>query len=224
MLIQLKNVRKVYNEYKPNEVRALKGIDLEIRKGEMCAIEGPSGSGKSTLLNIIGCIDKLSSGEYYLDSTNIQLLSDRELARVRNRQIGFVLQDFGLIGDRSVIENISVPLYFSKYAYREISFLVSQTLKRLNIDDLARKKVNQLSGGQKQRVAIARAIITNPDIILADEPTGALDTNTANEMMDIFAELNQNGSTIIIVTHNPEIANRCRHRYSLIDGLISPID
>jgi putative ABC transport system ATP-binding protein len=224
MLIQLKDVKKIYNENKPNEVKALRGINFEIEKGDMCAIVGPSGSGKSTLLNIIGCIDKLSSGEYHLNAINIQSLSDQKLAQVRNRQIGFILQDFGLIGDRSVMENISVPLYFSKCAYRKITYKTTQVLEKLNIKDLAKRKVNQLSGGQQQRVAIARAIMMEPDIILADEPTGALDTNTANEMMSVLAELNSSGSTIIIVTHNPEISNCCKYRYSLTDGLIAPLD
>ena len=224
MLIHLKDVKKIYNENKPNEVKALRGINFEIEKGDMCAIVGPSGSGKSTLLNIIGCIDKLSSGEYHLNDINIQSLSDQKLAQVRNRQIGFILQGFGLIDDRSVMENISIPLYFSKCAHRKILCKTTQVLEKLDIKNLAKRKVNQLSGGQQQRVAIARAIMMEPDIILADEPTGALDTNTANEMMNVLTEFNNNGSTIIIVTHNPEIAKCCKHRYSLIDGLIAPLD
>ncbi len=217
-MLQLKNIVKKYNENKPNEVEALRGVDLIVEKGEMIAIMGPSGSGKSTLLNIIGCMDTLSSGCYLCDGEEVASLSQKKLAALRNKKFGFVLQDFGLLADRSVEENVMVPLLFSKESLKSSSKRIKPILENLGIADLAKRRANQLSGGQAQRVAIARALVNEPDVILADEPTGALDTHTSEDVVNIFKSLNQQGKTIIIVTHNPEVAKKCDKTYIIKDG------
>ncbi len=220
-MLQLTNIVKKYNENKPNEVEALRGIDLTVEKGEMIAIMGPSGSGKSTLLNIIGCMDTLTSGSYLCDGEEVSALSQKKLAALRNKKFGFVLQDFGLLADRSVEENVMVPLLFSKESLKSSTKRIKPILENLGIADLAKRRANQLSGGQAQRVAIARALVNEPDVILADEPTGALDTHTSEDVVNIFKSLNQQGKTIIIVTHNPEVAKACDKTYIIRDGLIS---
>ena len=220
-MLQLKNIVKKYNENKPNEVEALRDIDLTVEKGEMIAIMGPSGSGKSTLLNIIGCMDTLTSGSYLCDGEEVASLSQKKLANLRNKKFGFVLQDFGLLADRSVEENVMVPLLFSKESLKSSTKRIKPILENLGIADLAKRRANQLSGGQAQRVAIARALVNEPDVILADEPTGALDTHTSEDVVNIFKSLNQQGKTIIIVTHNPEVAKACDKTYIIRDGLIS---
>ena len=219
-MIQLKNIEKKYNENCPGEVHALKGITLDIHQGEMVAIMGPSGSGKSTLLNIIGCMDSMTSGEYVLDGQNISEASSNQLAAIRNKKIGFVFQGYGLIWERTVEENILIPLLFSKEPLRKTCKRIDAVLEELHISDLAKRPVSQLSGGQAQRVAIARALINNPELILADEPTGALDSATAGEMINILSELNRNGKTILIVTHNPKVARECKKTYIIEDGLL----
>ncbi len=220
-MLQLTNIIKKYNEGKPNEVEALRGVDLIVEKGEMIAIMGPSGSGKSTLLNIIGCMDTLTSGSYLCDGEEVASLSQKKLAALRNKKFGFVLQDFGLLADRSVEENVMVPLLFSKESLKSSSKRIKPILENLRIADLAKRRANQLSGGQAQRVAIARALVNEPDVILADEPTGALDTHTSEDVVNIFKSLNQQGKTIIIVTHNPEVAKACDKTYIIRDGNMS---
>ena len=222
-MLKLTNILKKYNENQPNEVQALRGVDLNVEKGEMIAIMGPSGSGKSTLLNIIGCMDTLTSGSYEVDGQKIEELSQKKLAYLRNKKFGFVLQDFGLLTDRSVEENVMVPLLFSKESLKKSTKRIQPILESLGIADLAKRRANQLSGGQAQRVAIARALVNEPDIILADEPTGALDTHTSGEVVGIFKKLNEQGKTVIIVTHNPEVAKVCHKIYRIVDGEISPV-
>lgn len=213
--IEIKNLKKIYNANKSIEVEALKSINLIIEKGDFCSIVGVSGSGKSTLLYILGCIDKQTEGTYLLEGKNVSKMSENELAQIRNKKIGFVLQDFGLIEEETVIENVRVPILFckDKNLIRNFRNKAEKLLKDLGIENLKDKKVNLLSGGQRQRVAIARALINDPELILADEPTGSLDTNTAQNIMNIFKELNKSGKTIIIVTHNMELA---RERSSLV--------
>ena len=218
MIIELQNVGKIYNKDKPNAVHALKGIDLKIRQGDFCAIMGASGSGKSTLLNIIGCLDKPTSGASRVVGVNTSSATDRSLSQLRNEKIGFVLQDFGLIEDRTVYDNVCTPLYFSKVRHSSWSKLAKEALDKVGIGELMKRPVSQLSGGQKQRVAIARALICDPELILADEPTGSLDTDNSSMIMEIFSELNQAGKTLLVVTHDPVVASRCRKTYMLSDG------
>ncbi len=220
MLIEMVGVSKAYNPEKQNEVNALRDVSLSVEKGTLVAIIGPSGSGKSTLLKIIGCLDKATTGKCIVDGIDVGMASDRQLAHMRNAKIGFVLQEFGLIEDRTILENIYVPLLFSRRSIKSQQTKATAILKHLGIAGIKKKPVSQLSGGQKQRVAIARALISDPDIILADEPTGALDTGTSGDVMSLFEELNTLGKTIIIVTHNPEIAERCHKIYTLVDGVI----
>lgn len=211
--IEIKNLKKIYNANKSIEVEALKSINLIIEKGDFCSIVGVSGSGKSTLLYILGCIDKQTEGTYLLEGKNVSKMSENELAQIRNKKIGFVLQDFGLIEEETVIENVRVPILFckDKNLIRNFRNKAENLLKDLGIENLKDKKVNLLSGGQRQRVAIARALINDPELILADEPTGSLDTNTAQNIMNIFKELNKSGKTIIIVTHNMDWQKKHRN-------------
>lgn len=203
-----------------NEVIALGGINLEIKDGEMIAVMGPSGSGKSTLLNMVGLIDEPTEGEYLLDGENVGHLPDKKKAAIRNKQIGFVLQDFGLLMDRSAEENIVVPLLFSKEPISKSTKRIRPIMEQLGIENLAKRRITELSGGQAQRVAIARAMVNNPKVILADEPTGALDSKTAEDVVDIFRTLNNSGTTIIVVTHNKAVADKCDTLYTIKDGLI----
>ncbi len=219
--IKFENVEKKYNIYTPAEVHALRGINLEIEKGESMAIIGPSGSGKSTLLHILGCIDTSTSGTYTLDGESIEKKKNNELARIRNKKMGFVLQEFGLILNQTSIENVSIPLLFGDTRLRDIRDIAYETLESLKIEHLDDTKVSQMSGGQRQRVAIARALVNDPDIILADEPTGALDTKTSAEIMKILMDLNKKGKTLIIVTHNMEVAEQCKKVISIVDGMIA---
>ena len=219
-MITLKNLVKKYNPGMENEVVALGGINLEIKDGEMIAVTGPSGSGKSTLLNMVGLIDEPTEGEYLLDGENVGHLPDKKRAAIRNKQIGFVLQDFGLLMDRSAEENIIVPLLFSKEPIGKSKKRIRPIMEQLGIEHLAKRRITELSGGQAQRVAIARAMVNNPKVILADEPTGALDSKTAEDVVDVFRTLNNSGTTIIVVTHNKSVADKCDTLYTIKDGLI----
>jgi putative ABC transport system ATP-binding protein len=200
------------------EVRALDGVSFQIMPGEMSAIIGSSGSGKSTLMNIIGCLDRPTSGRYVLDGDDVSKLNSTQLARIRNRKIGFVFQSFNLLARMSALENVEVPLLYSGVHNAKDRSI--EALKRVGLADRAHHEPNQLSGGQRQRVAIARALVTNPTIILADEPTGNLDSRTSEEIMGLFKELNSQGVTLIIVTHEHDIADHCRRSIQVRDGKI----
>ena len=221
-MIEIKNVYKTYNLGKSNAFTALMDVSLTISDGEMVAIIGKSGAGKSTLMHIIGCIDGFEKGEYILNGQNISKMCEKKSAAIRNKEIGIVLQDFVLMEQYSVIENVLMPLYFSKNAGKrnEREKRAVEILKRLEMDELLNKKVNQLSGGQKQRVAIARAMINHPGILLADEPTGALDVKTSEEIMGVFKKLNEQGTTVIIITHDMEVAAKCDRVVEISDGRI----
>lgn len=191
---------------------------LTINKGDLIAIVGPSGSGKSTLLNIIGLLEDLDSGEYKLDGKNISTLNDNEKAMYRNKYFGFIVQNFALINDFSVLDNIEIPLIYSKKNKKTRHLLISSMLKKLNLESKINSKISELSGGQAQRVAIARALINNPEVILADEPTGALDCKTGQEIINILKEINKEGKTILIVTHDYNIAKQCDKIIKINDG------
>ncbi len=219
-MITLSNIHKIYNPKKANEFEALKGVSLTIQDGEMVAIIGKSGAGKSTLLHILACIDSYESGEYKIDDTLVQKLSEKEYARIRNEKIGMVMQDFALVDDFSALENVMLPLDFATKKKPGRKQLAMKALASVSMDSMAKKPVNKLSGGQKQRVAIARAIVNEPSVILADEPTGALDTKTAAEIMGVFKQLNEQGKTIIIVTHDMGVAQQCDRIIEISDGVI----
>ncbi len=217
-MIVLKNIIKTYNPQKQNKFTALKKVSLSIDKGEFCAIIGKSGSGKSTLLHIIGLLDSFSSGEYFFGKYNITKIKERASAKFRAHYIGFVKQDFALIEDYSALDNVMLPLY--PIRAKDKKKKARSAMEKLRILKLADKPVSQLSGGEKQRVAIARAIVNDPKIILADEPTGALDSKTSAEIMDVFKELNSEGKTVIIVTHDPGVARKCGRIIEISDGKI----
>lgn len=200
------------------EVHALDGVSFAIHNGEMAAIIGSSGSGKSTLMNIIGCLDRPTSGKYILDGEDASQLSSNKLARIRNRKIGFVFQSFNLLSRMSALENVEVPLLYSGIGHAKDRAL--EALDRVGLKDRSHHEPNQLSGGQRQRVAIARALVTNPTLILADEPTGNLDSKTSHEIMNLFKELNSQGVTLIIVTHEHDIADHCKRSIQVKDGKI----
>lgn len=220
MLI-LKDVKRIFNKGKDSEVRALRGVDLEIRDGEMLAIMGASGSGKSTLLHILGCLDRDFEGEYSLNGKSVKEMSQKELAEIRNSEIGIVLQNFGLIENMSVADNIAVPCYIGKGKGRELGKKAAALAEKLGIADKLKTDISELSGGQKQRVAIARALIKSPKIILADEPTGALDKENSRQITEILANLNNEGYTVIIVTHDPDVAEKCHRTVRISDGVIA---
>ena len=220
MLI-LKDVKRTFNKGKDSEVRALRGVDFEISDGEMLAIMGASGSGKSTLLHILGCLDRDFEGEYILDGKDVKGLSQKELAELRNEDIGIVLQNFGLIENMSVADNIAVPYYIGKGKGKELGKKVEELAEKLGIADKLKTDISELSGGQKQRVAIARALIKSPKIILADEPTGALDKENSRQITEILTNLNSEGFTVVIVTHDPEVAGKCHRTVVISDGAIA---
>ena len=218
-MIKLENIYKTYNLSKSNAFTALKGVSLTINDGEMVAIIGKSGAGKSTLMHILGCIDDFEKGTYMLGDRDVTKLSENKRSAIRNEEIGIVLQDFALIEEYSSIENVMTPLYFSKDKSKKKE-RAKKALERMGIADLADKKVSKLSGGQKQRVAIARAIVNNPKILLADEPTGALDVNTSADIINEFKKLNEAGMTIIIITHDRDVADSCERVVEISDGKI----
>lgn len=218
-MIKLKEIRKIYANG-DLEIKALDGINLNIEKGELTAIIGSSGSGKSTLLNILGILDDATSGEYLLDNISINELEEDEYAEIRNKKIGFVFQSFNLLPKLSALENVELPLIYAKVEKKERIRRAKEALARVGLADRIKHKPTELSGGQKQRVAVARALVTNPAIILADEPTGNLDSHSEEEIMKMFTQLNEEGATIIIVTHEPEIANKCKRIIHFKDGKI----
>ena len=220
MLIDIKNVFKIYNEGEEREVRALNGVSLTIDRGEFVAIVGQSGSGKSTLMNLIGCLDIPTYGEYHLDGTDVTDLSDRQLSHVRNKQIGFIFQGFNLIPALSDYENVELPLIYQGIRASVRRERVRDALERVSLWDRRDHKPTEMSGGQQQRVAIARAIATHPPIIMADEPTGALDSKTGRHVLEILHTLNQEGSTIILITHDNGIAATAHRVVRISDGRI----
>lgn len=224
IILELNDVIHIYNKGKENALTALNNINLEIEEGELLAIVGESGSGKSTLLHILGGLDVPTSGEVLYNGEKINYKNSNWLASYRNREVGYVLQEFGLIPTDTVIENVCVPLLFSDCSIIQMKDRAKSALKMVGIDNLAKRKVSQLSGGQKQRVAIARALVNNSNIILADEPTGALDSKTSSEIISVLEELNSQGKTVIIVTHDLSIARRCHRIVTIVDGEIVSIE
>jgi putative ABC transport system ATP-binding protein len=219
MLISISNLRKIY-QMGEAEVRALDGVDLEVEAGEYVAIMGPSGSGKSTLMNLIGCLDTPTSGEYILNGKRVSDLDDTELAEIRNHEIGFVFQTFNLLSRATALSNVELPLIYARISARERHRRAREALEKVGLGDRAKHQPNELSGGQRQRVAVARALVNEPSILLADEPTGNLDSRTSAEMMELFKELNAAGNTMIVVTHEEDIAARAQRVVRLLDGKI----
>jgi len=218
-MIQLRNIRKSYTT-SFNKLEVLKGIDLTINEGEFVSIMGSSGSGKSTLLNILGILDEYDEGEYTLDNTLIKNLSQTQAAHYRNKFIGFVFQSFNLLPFKTAAENVALPLYYQKIARAKRLEIAESYLEKVGLKEWSHHYPNQMSGGQQQRVAIARALVTQPKMILADEPTGALDTQTSYEVMEIFKAVNQQGITVVLVTHENDIAAKTHRTIHLTDGLI----
>ena len=218
-MIKLENINKIYKNGDIT-VHALKNINLHIKEGEFTAIMGQSGSGKSTMMNILGCLDLLSSGAFYLDGVAIDTLNDNELAEIRNRKIGFIFQSFNLLPKLSAIENVELPMAYGRVHPKERRIKALEALKKVGLEERKDHKPNELSGGQRQRVAIARAIASNPAILLADEPTGNLDSKSEEEIMEIFKSLNKEGVTIVVVTHEPNIGKECNRRVIFKDGEI----
>ena len=219
MIINVKDIKKSYT-VGTQEVNALRGINLSVEKGEFISIMGPSGSGKTTLMNIIGCLDTPSSGEYELNGSLVSKLEDDELARIRNKEIGFVFQSFNLLAKNSVLENVMLPLKYAGFEKSEAVKKSNEVIDKVGLSDRLAHTPAELSGGQQQRVAIARALVNKPSIIFADEPTGNLDSKTGKEVMTIFKELNASGQTIILITHEESIANQSNRIITIKDGLI----
>ena len=220
-MICLKDVSKIYNQGKANETQALQHVTLTIKKGDMVAITGPSGSGKSTLLHIIAGIDAQTSGVYEYDGNDVRKMSDRGKCELRNKKIGIILQDFGLLGNDTVLRNICLPEIIAGTYKKSFDKKVRLLLQQVGLEGLEHKKVNHLSGGQRQRVAICRALAMDAEVIVADEPTGALDLSNTESLMDLLERLNKQGITVIIVTHDPYVANRCTMEYVIEDGKLS---
>jgi putative ABC transport system ATP-binding protein len=218
-LIELRGIEKVY-DMGAEKVRALAGVDLAVERGEYVAIMGSSGSGKSTLMNLIGCLDTPSAGHYRLNGQAVESMNDLELAGIRNREIGFVFQTFNLLARTSALQNVELPLIYAGTTKRERRERAEVALGRVGLGDRMHHMPNELSGGQRQRVAIARALVNTPSILLADEPTGNLDSATSEEIMRLFADLHGGGNTVILVTHEPDIADHARRRVTLKDGRV----
>ena len=220
-VIQMNGIVKRYYEGKENELEILHGMDLTVHQGDFVAIVGESGSGKSTLMNIIGALDKPTAGTYLLDGTNVQAMTDSQLSVIRNKKIGFVFQNFNLIGRTSALKNVELPMLYAHVPPRQRTQRARELLAAVGMADRADHQPNELSGGQKQRVAIARAMANDPSLLLADEPTGALDSATSRTVMDIFHRLNrQQGKTIVLITHSQQLAEECPRILTLIDGRI----
>ena len=219
-LISLKRIYKIYN-VGGEEVRALDGIDLDINENEYLAIMGPSGSGKSTLMNMVGCLDTPTSGIYEFEGEMVQVMDDSQLASIRNRKIGFVFQTFNLLPKATAQHNVEIPLVYANIRKRQRVQMASKALESVGLSDRSHHRPNELSGGQRQRVAIARALVNNPSIILADEPTGNLDSKSGHEIMNILDDLHREGNTIILVTHEDDIAQRAHRVIRLLDGEIT---
>lgn len=218
-MIQLKNVSKTYINNGQKPVFAVKEANLVIKKGEFIAITGPSGSGKSSLMNIMGMLDKPTEGEYYFENTEVNTLSEDEMAHVRNKKIGFVFQKFHLLPKTTALENVELPLLYTDR--KNIRKLAQESLEKVGLGDRAAHRANELSGGQQQRVAIARALVNEPDVIFADEPTGNLDTASGQEIMKILQNLNDNGKTIVVITHDSSVASYAKRTVHIQDGLVS---
>ena len=219
-LIELRNVYKIYSEGLESEVRALDGVSLEVERGEFVAVVGQSGSGKSTMMNVLACLDIPPRGDYFLDGVDVRELSDKELSRIRNKQIGFIFQQYNLIQNLTVLENVELPLIYQGIDPIDRRELAMEALGRVGLADRAQHKPTQMSGGQQQRVAIARAISTHPPIIMADEPTGALDSRTGHEVLGFLQQLNKEGSTVILIPHDNGIAATARRVVRIADGKI----
>ena len=218
-MLKLKNIHKSYQQGS-QEFPILKGIDLHVKEGDFLAIMGPSGSGKSTLMNIIGCLDKASAGSYHIEGTDVSDLSDNQLSDLRNQKIGFVFQNFNLMPKLTACQNVELPLTYMKVPKKERRERALEMLRLVGLEERSDFKPMELSGGQKQRVAIARALVTNPSFILGDEPTGALDTKTSVQIMELFKQFNEQVKTIVIITHEPEVAQLCKQTVVLRDGNI----
>lgn len=219
-MLELINVSKTYFAGKPNQVCALRNVSLTVQNGELISIMGPSGSGKSTLLHIIGLLDKPDSGKYIYNGIDVASVRDTRASDIRNREIGFVMQDYGLISNMNALQNVGVPLMIAGVRGREIRQRSEEALRRVGIPDKANVSAGLLSGGERQRVAIARGMVSNAGLILADEPTGAVDSKTSHEIVELFLELNRLGKTVIIVTHNSLVAQMCSRRLQIIDGAL----
>ena len=220
MLIEIKDLYKIYNEGKESEVRALDGVTLHIDRGEFVAIVGQSGSGKSTLMNVLGCLDIPTYGEYHLNGTDVTSLSDKQLAHIRNREIGFIFQGYNLIQELDALENVTLPLIYQGVSVWDREDIAMEALEKVGMAERAHHRPSEMSGGQQQRVAIARAIATHPPIIMADEPTGALDSKTGRHVLEILHGLHEEGSTIILITHDNGIAATAERIVRLSDGVI----
>ena len=218
-LIRVKNLKKQF-QIGSETVNAIKDISFDVKAGEFISIMGPSGSGKTTLMNIIGCLDTPTSGEYHLDDNEVSLLDDNELAAIRNKKIGFVFQSFHLLSRNTALNNVMLPLTYAGFDKNEALKKAKSVLDKVGLEDRVSHKPNELSGGQQQRVAIARALVNDPSIVFADEPTGNLDTNTGEEIMSLFKELHKNGQTIIVITHENDIAYQTERIITVKDGLI----
>ena len=224
MLIDIKDIYKIYNEGQESEVRALDGVSLDIDRGEFVAIVGQSGSGKSTLMNVLGCLDIPTYGEYHLNGVDVTSLSDKQLAHIRNKEIGFIFQGYNLIPALTAYENVELPLIYQKVPKAQRKERVAAALARVDLQKRAKHLPTELSGGQQQRVAIARAIATRPSLILADEPTGNLDSKTTVEIMDIFHELHEGGNTIVLITHDDDVAKQASRIVRIKDGHLTEVD
>ncbi len=219
-LIQLENIYKIYT-MGSSKINALDGVYCNIEKGEYVALMGPSGSGKSTLMNVIGCLDTPSSGAYHLNSVDVSKMRDDELAEIRNKEIGFVFQSFNLLPRSSALENVALPLVYAGIGKRERLERAEVSLQKVGLGDRIDHRPNELSGGQRQRVAIARALVNDPSIVLADEPTGNLDSSSSSEIMDLFDEIHKEGNTVVMVTHEEDIAMHAKRVIRMIDGKIA---